>query len=268
MTMSLLTHCGLFLLPGWSHILTLPVPERMGMLRQPGVRFLMRKLAEAEAGSLSRLTHWDRYEIGDTYSDVNHGLKGRVVGDIAAERGEEPFDVLVDIALADDLRTILWPLPPDDDAKSWELRRQAWDDPRAMLGGSDAGAHLDRMMGADFPTRFIGDCLRGRKLVPMERAVQMMTTEPAGLFGLRDRGVITEGSRADLVVFDPERVGATAPTLVYDLPGGAARLHADSTGIRRVYVNGTTVVIDGTPTGATPGTILHPGRDTATPSLT
>ena len=77
-----------------------------------------------------------------------------------------------------------------------------------MLGGSDAGAHLDRMCGAPYTTRFLGDMLRGRKLVSLERAVQLITEAPAELFGLRDRGRIAEGAHADLVVFDPETIGA------------------------------------------------------------
>ena len=99
-------------------------------------------------------------------------------------------------------------MPTDNDDESWRLRQEVWDDPRVMLGGSDAGAHLDRMCGAPYTTRLLADCLRGRKLASLERAVQMMTEAPAELFGLLDRGTIAEGDHADLVVFDPETVGA------------------------------------------------------------
>jgi N-acyl-D-aspartate/D-glutamate deacylase len=211
-----------------------------------------------------RLADFDAYVIGDTYSAANDGLKGRVVGDIARERGQDPFAALVDIVVADDLRTILWPIPADGDDASWELRRQVWDDPRAMLGGSDAGAHLDRMCGAPYPTRFLGDSIRGRRLVSMERAVQLMTDAPARLFGLRDRGRITTGALADLVVFDPATVGAEHATLVPDLPGGAARLTAEPRGVVRVLVNGVETVVDGKETGALPGALLRSGRDTTT----
>jgi N-acyl-D-aspartate/D-glutamate deacylase len=159
---------------------------------------------------------------------------------------------------------VLWPVPKDDDAASWELRRQVWNDERALIGGSDAGAHLDRMCGAPYTTRFLADCLRGRRLVSLERAVQLITSAPAALFGLRDRGVLREGALADVVVFDPETVGSEEATLVRDLPGDAARLTADSTGIVRVLVNGVAIVEDGKPTGATPGTVLRSGRDTET----
>ena len=103
------------------------------------------------------------------------------------------YTVLPEIALADDLRTVWWPTPTDDDDASWELRRQIWETEGTMLGGSDAGAHLDRMCGSNYPTSFLGDCLRGRKLIPVEEAVRMITKDPADLFGLTGRGVIAEG---------------------------------------------------------------------------
>jgi N-acyl-D-aspartate/D-glutamate deacylase len=215
-----------------------------------------------EAGVFRRLADFARYVIGDTYSEANEGLKGRVVEDVAAERGQEPFDTLVDIVLSDDLRTILWPMPPDNDPASWDLRQEVWEDGRALLGGSDAGAHLDRMCGAPYTTRFLADCLRGRRLASLERAVQMLTDEPARLFGLVDRGRLAEGYRADVVVFDPAAVGAEHATLVDDLPGGTGRLTAAATGVVRVLVNGVETVVDNRATGALPGSLLRSGRDT------
>jgi N-acyl-D-aspartate/D-glutamate deacylase len=76
--------------------------------------------------------------------------------------------------------------------------------------------------------------------------------------------VITEGAHADLVLFDPETVDMEDVTLVADLPGGAARLYAGSTGVDRVYVAGRTIVREGEPTGELPGTVLRSGRDTRT----
>jgi N-acyl-D-aspartate/D-glutamate deacylase len=265
MNMSFLNHCGLFLIPGWGEVLNLPVPERMARLADPEVRArMLAQSASDDAGVFKRLADFANYIIGDTYSKANDGLSGQRVGDIAEERGQEPFDALLDIVLADELRTVLWPIPPDGDDASWELRRRTWADDRAMLGGSDAGAHLDRMCGAPFPTRFLGDCLRGRKLVPLERAVQLMTQVPAELFGLRDRGVLAEGAHADIFVFDPETVGAEHARLVHDLPGDSPRLTAGALGVRRVYVNGVVTVEDNEATDALPGTVLRSGRDTET----
>jgi N-acyl-D-aspartate/D-glutamate deacylase len=267
MNMSFLNHCGLFLIPGWGDVLKLPVPERIERLLDPEVQARMQEQAAApEAGVFRRLADFENYLIGDTYSEANEGLKGRRVADIAAERGKGSFATLIDIVVADDLRTVLWPIPPDGDDASWELRRQTWGDDRAMLGGSDAGAHLDRMCGAPFPTRFLGDTLRGRKLVPLERAVQLMTQVPARLFGLVDRGLVAEGCHADLVVVDPDSVGSELAELVYDLPGDSPRLTADPIGVVRVLVNGVVAVVDGKATGELPGKVLRSGRDTVTVS--
>jgi alkanesulfonate monooxygenase SsuD/methylene tetrahydromethanopterin reductase-like flavin-dependent oxidoreductase (luciferase family) len=240
-----------------------------GVRGQDAVRAeLLRRADSPEAGVFRRLADFGRYVIGDTFAAANDGLRGRVVKDIAAERGVDPFDALVDVVIADDLRTILWPMATDNDPASWDLRRRVWEDPHTMLGGSDAGAHLDRMCGAPYTTRFLADVLRGRKLVPLERAVQMITDDPARLFGLRGRGRVEEGFAADLVLFDPERIEAGQATLVEDLPGGTARLTAESEGIVRVLVNGVVTVEDGRATGAVPGTVLHAGRDTATVTAT
>jgi N-acyl-D-aspartate/D-glutamate deacylase len=265
MNMSFLNYCALFMLPGWGEVLGLPVPERMAKLRDPAVRRAMLERARSpEAGVFARLADFGRYVIGDTFSAANAGLKGRRVADLARERGQEPFDTLVEIVLNDELRTVLWPMPTDNNPESWELRRRVWLDPRVLLGGSDAGAHLDRMCGAPYPTRFLGDMIRGRRLIGLEKAVELLTDAPARLFGLRRRGRIAEGWHADLVVFDPAEVGAEDATLVADLPGGSVRLTAGARGVVRVLVNGVETVVDNQPTGATPGRVLRSGRDTAT----
>jgi len=263
MNMSFRNHCALFLIPGWGEVMGLPVPERIEKLKDPAVRKRLDDLAhDKDAGVFRRLAGWGNYVIGDTYSDANRGLEWRDVADVAAERGTEPFDTLLDIVVADDLRTVLWPKPTDRDGDTWALRAETWEDPRAMVGGSDAGAHLDRMCGSNYPTAFLGDCLRNRRLVPVERAVHMMTQQPAELFGLRDRGVVAEGMRADLFVFDPATVASEPARLVHDLPGDTPRLFAESVGVVRVLVNGVETIVDGKPTGALPGTVLRSGRDT------
>ncbi len=265
MNMSFRNFCGLFLIPGWDEVLGLPIPERMDKLQDPAVQARMLEQAAApEAGVFKRLADFDNYIIGDTYAPENEGFNGRKVSDIAGEQGKSSFAALVDILVTDELRTVLWPIPPDGDDASWQLRKEVWGDARAMIGGSDAGAHLDRMSGAPFPTRFLADCLRGRKLVPVERAVQLMTQVPADLFGFKDRGLIAEGNFADILIFDPETVGAGMATLVNDLPADAPRLTAEAHGVVRVLVNGVETVRDNLATGALPGSVLRSGRDTNT----
>jgi len=265
MNMSFLNFCGLWLLPGWQKILGVPVAERIARLQDADTRVLLleNSLSQA-AGVFRRLADWGDYVIGDTYSEANRGLKGRVVRDIANERGRSSFGTLLDIVIADELRTVLWPTPQDDDAESWRMRAELWQDERAIIGGSDAGAHLDRMCGAPYPTRWLSDCIRGRQLVPVEHAVKMMTSAPARLFGFTDRGVLREGAFADVVVFDPQAVGSEDAALVTDLPGDSSRLTAGSFGVKRVLVNGVVIVEDGVANGRVPGSVLKSGRDTYT----
>ncbi len=174
MTMSFGGYSAIHQLPGWSDVLALPLPERMAELRRPEVR---QKLLEGskspEAGVFLRVADFPNFRIGETFSSQNEGLSGRLVKEIAAERGSEDFDTLVDIVLADELRTVLWPVPPVDDDESWKMRQRAWQHEHTLLGGSDAGAHLDRMCGAPYTTQFLADCIRGRKILPLVRGVQI-----------------------------------------------------------------------------------------------
>ncbi|MCG8589572.1 MAG: amidohydrolase family protein [Proteobacteria bacterium] len=263
MTMSFRSYSPIHQLPGWRDVLGRPLPERMAALRKADVRrALLEGARSPEAGVFSRVADFANFRIGETFSDANRGLSGRLVKDIATERGAGDFDTLVEIVLADELRTVLWPEPPDDDDASWSLRQRAWDHPHTLLGGSDAGAHLDRMCGAPYTTQFLADCLRGRRLLPLERAVQALSDAPARLFGLRERGRIAPGYHADLVLFDPETVGSGEICTRADLPGQSERLFAASTGVARVFVNGRAIVVDGRATEARPGRVLRSGRDT------
>jgi N-acyl-D-aspartate/D-glutamate deacylase len=265
MNMNFLTYCALWNLPNWREVMALPVAERKVALSDPATQQRMLEGAlSKEAGVFGRLANFGGYRIGDTYAPENDGLRGRIVDDIAAERGTDPFATLCAIVVADDLRTIVWPHPTDDNAESWELRRSMWENPHVMIGGSDAGAHLDRMFGAGYTTQFLADTIRGRRLVSLERAVQLITDVPARLFGLRDRGRVAAGMVADLVVFDPATIDAEQPTLVPDLPAASIRLTAGSHGIAHVFVNGVETVADGVATGARPGVVLRSGRDTET----
>ncbi len=265
MNMNFHSFCALNMLPGWGEVLAGTVADRMVKLRDPEVRRQMATdAADKTSGALRRIIDFPNYVIGDTYSDENEGLTGKRVHEIASERGTDPFATLIDIVLADDLRTIVWPSATDNDPDSWALRAEIWDNEHVMIGGSDAGAHLDRMSGAPYPTKWIGDCLRGRRLTSMERAVQMMTTEPAALFGIIDRGQVAEGFHADLWVFDPDTVDATMVRMVDDLPGDSSRLVCDAVGVDLVMVNGVPIVRHGETTGDVPGKVLRSGIDTTT----
>jgi N-acyl-D-aspartate/D-glutamate deacylase len=263
MRLSFLTGFVLDGLPGWREILHLPVPERVTALGDPAVRErLAAGAASREAGMLRGLANWPVLSFAECFTPATKPHEGRRVGDVAAELGQEPFDTLLDVVVADELRTGLRPPAFGTSDADWELRAQVWRDPRTVIGGSDAGAHLDMMCGAVYSTALLGEAVRQRGLMSWEEAVQQLTDVPARLYGLRERGRIAEGWHADLVVLDPETVGHGPERTATDLPGGAWRLVADAIGVEHVYANGVAIVRDGQPTGATPGTLLRSGRDT------
>jgi N-acyl-D-aspartate/D-glutamate deacylase len=251
-------------LPGWREVFALPIPARMEVLSDPETRKRLNAGAQSdEAGILRGLANWERLIIDETFHPDNASYEGQAVGDIARRLGVDPFDALLDIVVADGLRTGLRP-PLGESEEDWVLRAQTWQDPRAVVGGSDAGAHLDTMCGAVYTTSLLGDAVRRRGLLSWEEAIHQLTDIPARLYGLRDRGRLVAGAWADVVVLDPDSVGHGAIRTRDDLPGGASRLYAEAEGVAHVLVNGTPVVRHGAFTGAVPGRVLRSGLDTDT----
>jgi N-acyl-D-aspartate/D-glutamate deacylase len=263
--LSFLTGFVLDALPGWSDVLGLPVAERLVALRDPEVRGRLAAGARSpEAGVLGGLAKWHVLEVAETFAPENAAYEGRSIGDIAAEQGSEPFDALLDVVCADELRTGLRPPAFGDTDADWAERAQAWHDDRTVVGASDAGAHLDMMCGAVYSTALLGAGVRERQVIELEEAIRQLTTVPARLYGLRDRGVLRSGAWADVVVFDPATIAPGPERTRRDLPAGAPRLYAGAEGVEHVLVNGTEIVRSGQLTGALPGHILRSGRDTAT----
>ena len=251
-------------LPGWREVFALPIDERIAALSDPDTRRRLDAGAQSdEAGILRHLAVWDRLVFEETFAPENADLDGVTVGEVARRRGITPFDALLDVVVADRLRTGLRP-PIGESEADWALRAQAWLDPRAVVGGSDAGAHLDTMCGAIYSTSMLGDGVRARGLLSWEQAVQQLTEVPARLYGLRDRGRLAPGAFADVVVFDPTSIGHGPVRTRDDLPGGASRLYAEASGIGHVLVNGTEIVRQGSFTAARPGRVMRSGRDTDT----
>jgi N-acyl-D-aspartate/D-glutamate deacylase len=254
-------------LPGWGPVMALPVPERIEALRDPDVRRRLREGARRAPGQLAENAQWDRRVIAQTFSDGATQWEGRIVGDIAAEQGRDPFDVLLDIVCSDGLDTTFSRPFRDPSRADWEAAVGAWRDGRALIGGSDAGAHLDFVANFDYPAYVLEHAVREHAVITLEEAVHLLTAVPARLYGLRDRGVLREGSHADIVVFDEATIATGRLETRFDLPTGAGRLHAEPTGISRVLVNGTTIVADGKLAPARPGRLLRSGTDTSTPAL-
>ena len=201
-------------LPGWRETMHLPVAERMRALADPEVRRRLDEGAHSEeAGILRGLANWERLNRRDVRPrerrrDRPHRRRGR-----CRPCGSEPFDTLLDVVIADELRTGLSPRPFGDDEADWKMRAEVWRNRDAVIGGSDAGAHLDMMCGAIYTTSLLGHGVREHQVVTLEEAVRLITDVPARLYGLKERGRITPGGHADLVMLTPQLLttGRNAP---------------------------------------------------------
>jgi N-acyl-D-aspartate/D-glutamate deacylase len=250
------------ILHGWERLMALPDKDKLAMLRDPAGRAEMDRLAQLTPRGPSRsVAHWGAYRIVE--SDVP-GARGRIVGELATEQGRAAWDVLADVVVADELRTVISKPDPGQDDASWEKRVSVWRDHRALVGASDAGAHLDMIDSFGYATTVLASAVRERGLLPLEEAVQLLSDAPARLYGLRDRGRLVEGAWADLVVFDPATVGPGPIHTRYDLPGGAGRIYGAAEGVEHVLVAGTEVVSGAEFTPERPGRVLRSGRDTST----
>ena len=178
--------------------------------------------------------------------------------DLAEERGVTPLDVMLDLSLDDDLQTRFWSVLAnnDPDGIAWLLPRDG-----VLLGLADSGAHVSQLCDACFATDLLGNWVRDREVMTLERAVHKLTAEPAAVYGLDDRGVVEEGRFADLAVFDPETVAPGPLHRVRDFPADGERLTADEpVGMRHTLVNGVPILVDGTPVDEgdrRPGVVLR-----------
>ncbi len=188
-------------------------------------------------------------------------LEERNLADIARERGVDTTDLAFDMALKTDLkarfRTAV--LNTDEEAIGEMLH-----DPNTVLGLSDAGAHASQLCDACFSTHLLSHWVREKGVLTLEQGIRALTSRPAEVFGITDRGRLEVGLPADVVVFDPATIAAAPIKRVYDLPAGADRLQSDAIGIDAVIVNGTLLRRNGVdqvdPAGALPGRLLRRGR--------
>jgi len=200
---------------------------------------------------------WDYFELAESPSHSH--LIGRSLASIAREQNVTELDVLCDIALADKLNTRYNVMLGNfEEGPVAALMQQ----PGAVFGQSDAGAHVAQLCDANMATDLLSDWVRDRGVFTLEAAIHKLTQEPAALFGLRDRGRIGVGAAADLVVFDLDTLAPGPLRRVRDLPGDEDRLIADEpAGIDHIFVNGVAITSHGESRVATmgerPGTLLR-----------
>src|SRR5687768_5977327 len=199
--------------------------------------------------------NWARITVHEVKNAALKHLEGKTVAEIAAERGVDGVEALLDITLEDDLEN-------EFTMQSFNTRAdrvaEILNNRDMLLGLGDGGAHLDMLCDCGYPTYVLGTWVRERGVLTLEEAVRRMTSDPADFFGIGDRGRIQPGMAADLVLFDPATVGSVGrPERRYDLPGGAKRVVMRSQGIEMTLVNGAVTWENGALSGAAAGKVLR-----------
>jgi N-acyl-D-amino-acid deacylase len=222
----------------------------LARLKDPTTRA---RLTEEILASHPRQDYWERVLIASVRTEENRSLEGKTLAEAGALRGCPPWEALYDLLVEEDLQVmgIFFSM-------SEENLREILRQPYLMIGSDSSARAPDgpTRQGKPHPRAFgtyprvLGRFVRNERLLPLEPAVAMMTSRPAVRLGLDDRGVLREGAHADLVVFNPEAVRDRA---TYEDPYQAPE------GILHVFVNGTAVVREGTPTSARPGRVLRKG---------
>jgi N-acyl-D-amino-acid deacylase len=235
----------------FKELMDTPLETRIAAYRDPAWR--ERAWTELNGGGFGM--NWESLKVAE--SSKYPELVNRSVTDIAKEWGCNPLEVMLDVSLAENLETRFWSVLAnnDEDAIAWLLPQDT-----VLLGLADSGAHVSQLCDACFATDLLGNWVRGREVMPLEHAIYKLTGEPAGVYGLRDRGVLAVGNAADVCVFDPETVAPGPLRRIRDFPADGERLVADApVGVRHVLVNGTPIREDGVQadTGLRPGALLR-----------
>jgi N-acyl-D-aspartate/D-glutamate deacylase len=237
--------------PCWHPIFNKTKDEQARIYADPGFRTAFR---QALLGPAVFNGDWRRITLAAVASPAMRSLEGRTVADIAAERGSDGVDTFLDLTLEDDLDLeFTFAAYNSNDARMPELLTNM----STVIGLSDGGAHVDLMCDAAYPTTLLGKWVRDKRALSLELAVMRLTSQPADLLGIRDRGRLVRGACADVVIFDPSTVGPGQREKTFDLPGGGKRIVVHSTGIDYTLVNGEIAFAEGALTGSLPGRVLR-----------
>jgi len=243
-------------MPLWREIRKLPLADQEAALRNPETR---RKLVEiARERRRSEPKEGQLFAMGPDFDWMWVADKGlppyRSVAEIAQERGRDPVEVIIDLALGTHLKQLfLQTVANENQDHVLEMMRH----PRCVVTFSDSGAHVSQLMDSSLQSHVLSYWVREKQALTLEEAVRMLTFVPASYWGLEGRGLLRKGWAADLMIFDPDRIAPELPELVYDLPAGARRLIQKADGIMATVVNGEVVLRNNQHTGALPGKLLR-----------
>jgi len=195
--------------------------------------------------------YFERTSVEETA--VHDALRGIPLATLAEKRGEHPLDVMLDLALQDNLVTRFRNVPRSTKDEMTDLVK----DHRTVLGAHDAAAHVDMLCDSCYPSYTLRYWVREEGALTLEEAIWRMSGQPAALWGLTDRGVIAPGKVADLIAFDPDTITETPFERVYDFPANGDRLVSRSEGIAHIWVGGAATRRDGVDIeGASPGVLV------------
>lgn len=242
-------------LPAWKEIIDLPYEDKRKLFANEHTRAMLKidwDQPDHGPGMLADTVRVDRTRLAQ-----NKNAEGALISDLAAKNNQHAVDYLLDLALSENLDTKFFYTPMNGDPAIVE---EIVKDSHCLPGVSDAGAHLDHEIGVDFTSLFLRHWVGDRKVMSLEEGVRRLTSMPAQLLGLRDRGIIKEGKAADIVIFEPEKLRALPWEMESDLPDGSERIIQRAEGIQAVIVNGETLIKDNTATGAMPGQLLTTAR--------
>ncbi len=195
---------------------------------------------------------WDKVQVVES---ARAQFEQRSIGELAREAGKDPLDLLLDLALEEDLAPVFSALllNSDEDAVGRMLRH-----PASLVSLSDAGAHLTFFNDAGYGLHLLGHWVRERGTMSLADAAWRLTGQPAQVFGIPERGALRPGCFADLLLFDPATVGRIATRRARDLPAGQSRLVSQGAGVHSVWVNGERIIEAGAPRGERlPGRLLR-----------
>ncbi len=242
-------------MPCFNPVFNVPVEQQIAEYRKPEFRAAFK---ESLKKALIFSARWEVAIVLEVTDPAMGKYVGRNVADIARERNAHPADTFLDLAIEDQLKLqYTYDFFNADEDRIPDLINE----PRIMIGLSDGGAHVDSLCDAGYATYLLGTWVREREAMTLERAVQRITTEPAALFGIKNRGRIAKGLAADFAIFDMATVGSNKRgEMRYDLPGGGRRLVVPARGVEYTIVNGTPVFEHGKDTGSRPGEVLRSGR--------